>query len=108
MTQESIVAGRIVDADGHGLADLVVNVSRPHVLNGQRRLVSFGDGRTDSKGEYRLGGLLPGDYYVSVSLFEGTDSRVAKYALTYFPGSANVAGAKRVRLAREKWWGSHP
>ncbi len=93
LSRESIVAGRIVDADGHGLANLVVNVSRPHVLNGQRRLVSFGDGRTDSKGEYRVGGLPPGDYYVSASLFEGTDSRMAKYAPTYFPGSADVAGA---------------
>jgi hypothetical protein len=108
LSRESIVAGRVIGGDGRGLADLVVNVSRPHVLNGRRRLVSFGDGRTDSKGEYRIGGLLPGDYYVSVSLFEGTDSRVAKYAPTFFPGSADVASAKRVRLGAGKVVGLPP
>ena len=108
LSRESVVAGRIVGGDGHGLADLVVNVSRPHVLNGQRRLVSFGDGRTDSKGEYRVGGLPPGDYYVSVSLYEGADSRVAKYAPTFFPGSADVASAKRVRLGAGKVVGLPP
>jgi hypothetical protein len=108
LTRESIVAGRVIGGDGQGLAGLVVNVSRPHVLNGKRRLVSFGDGRTDSKGEYRVGGLMPGDYYVSVSLFEGTDSRVAKYAPTFFPGSADVASAKRVRLGAGKVVGLPP
>lgn len=102
LSREAIVSGRIVGVDGLGLAGLVVNVSRPHTLNGRRRLVSFADGRTDSTGDYRVGGLLPGDYYVSVSLFEGTDTRVAKYAPTFFPGSADVTGAKRVRLGAGK------
>jgi hypothetical protein len=108
LSREAIVAGRIVGTDGKGLAGLVVNVSRPHVQNGRRRLVSFAEGRTDSTGDYRVGGLLPGDYYVSVSLFEGTDSRVAKYAPTFFPGSADVAGAKRVRLGAGKVVGLPP
>lgn len=98
LTRESILLGRVTGADGKGLANLVVNVSRPHVLNGQRRLESFGSARSDAQGEYRVGGLLPGDYYVSVSFFEREDSRVAMFAPTYYPGSADIAAATRVRL----------
>ena len=98
LTREAVLVGRVAGPEGRTLANLVVNVSRPHVADGQRRLASFASARSDAKGEYRVGGLLPGDYYVSVSLFETGDSRMATYAPTYYPGSVDIAAATRVRL----------
>jgi protocatechuate 3,4-dioxygenase beta subunit len=98
LNREAVLAGRVTNASGQGLADLVIKVSRPHLVGGQRQLVSFGSARSDAAGDYRVTGLPPGSYYMSVSLFENSDSRAAKYAPTFYPASAEVATAIRIRL----------
>jgi Carboxypeptidase regulatory-like domain len=98
LSREAVLAGRVVGPNGEGLAGLLIRVARPHVVAGRRRLLEFASARSDAAGDYGVRGLLPGDYYVSVSLFEREDSRAAKYAPTFYPRSADVASALPVRL----------
>jgi hypothetical protein len=72
---------------------------------GRRRLVPAGAPvQTDEGGEYRLTNLSPGTYFVMAQLRDtwtvrsnGTTQAMG-YAPTYFPGTANVADARRVSV----------
>ncbi len=101
LTREATVSGRILDEGGMPAAGAAVNVLRPHFSDGQRLLATLGTTRTDSDGRFRVAGLSPGDYYVTA--FEPdpaiTTAIVAAHSPTYFPGSADAAGALRIRVA---------
>src|ERR1051325_6854011 len=61
----SVVAGRISDEDGEPMPGVTVRVMRYQYLQGDRRLMPAGAGQTDDKGQYRVWGLMPGEYYVN-------------------------------------------
>jgi protocatechuate 3,4-dioxygenase beta subunit len=62
-----VIAGRILDEDGEAMPGTTVRVMRYQYLQGDRRLVPVGTSQTDDKGNYRVWGLMPGDYYVSAT-----------------------------------------
>jgi len=101
LTREATISGRISDESGVPAAGAVINVLRPHFSNGQRLLATLGITRTDRDGRFRVAGLGPGDYYVTA--FEPdpavTTAIVSTHSPTYFPGSADAAGARRIRVA---------
>ncbi len=110
----SAISGRILDEFGEPVTGARVQVLRYQFFQGQRRLVPAGfagggSDSTDDRGEYRLFGLAPGDYYVSAVLRAGmgmgfggpggTESADSvAYAPTYFPGTTNTAEAQRIEL----------
>lgn len=100
----SAITGRVVDEFGEPVANARVSPLRFRVMNGQRRLVTFGTGdTTDDLGQFRLHGLAPGDYYVSAqpsgfNLFGASDDRIG-YSQTFYPGVLNAGEATRVPLA---------
>src|SRR5256885_12340692 len=61
----SVIAGRVLDEDGEAMPGVMVRVMRYQYLQGERRLTPAGGGQTDDKGQYRVWGLMPGDYYVN-------------------------------------------
>lgn len=61
----SVIGGRVLDEDGDAMPGVIVRVMRYEYLQGQRRLSPAGNGQTDDKGQYRVWGLMPGDYYVN-------------------------------------------
>jgi hypothetical protein len=61
------IAGRILDEDGEPMPGANVRVMRYQYQQGDRRLVQAGNGQTDDKGQYRVWGLMPGDYYVTAT-----------------------------------------
>src|SRR5438477_11813819 len=61
------IAGRIFDEDGDPIPGASVRVMRYQYQQGDRRLVQAGAGQTDDKGQYRVWGLMPGDYYVTAT-----------------------------------------
>lgn len=101
-----VVAGRIVDEFGEPVAGLDVQVLRYVYREGRRQLAPAGGwGRqTDDRGQYRVYGLPPGEYYVFARAAIGgmfgaqTDTRNG-FGPTYYPGVLNVAEAQRVRVA---------
>src|SRR5262249_62246509 len=61
----SVIGGHVLDEDGEAMPGVMVRVMRYQYLQGERRLVPAGGGQTDDKGQYRVWGLMPGDYYVN-------------------------------------------
>ena len=60
-----VISGRIMDEDGEPVPGATVRVMRYQYLQGDRRLTPAGTGQTDDRGQYRVWGLMPGDYYVN-------------------------------------------
>ena len=61
----SVIGGHVLDEDGDAMPGVMVRVMRYQYLQGERRLTPAGNGQTDDKGQYRVWGLMPGDYYIN-------------------------------------------
>src|SRR3954470_3418316 len=61
----SVIGGRVLDEDGEAMPGVSVRVMRYQYLQGERRLTPAGAGQTDDKGQYRVWGLMPGEYYIN-------------------------------------------
>jgi hypothetical protein len=116
----AVVRGRVTDEDGDPLPNADIAVLRETFASGHRRWEQAGGERTNDLGEYRVAGLPPGNYYVSVSpppdfksLIENasragqadsnnaaaTDKPTAtSYQTTYYPGTADRSQATPIQL----------
>jgi protocatechuate 3,4-dioxygenase beta subunit len=63
----SVITGRILDEDGEPLLGANVRAMRYQYVQGQQRIVPAGVGQTDDRGQYRIYGLMPGNYFVSAT-----------------------------------------
>ena len=61
----SVISGHVLDEDGDAMPGVMVRIMRYQYLQGERRLTPAGAGQTDDKGQYRVWGLMPGEYYVN-------------------------------------------
>lgn len=109
MLTAAIVMGRVLDEDGDPMANIDITVLR-------RKGKSFepnGSAQTDDLGEYRIGGLLAGKYYVAATPLpnfqtiamlgksaEGHDPVAphTSYLRTFYPGVLDRAQAATVEL----------
>jgi sarcosine oxidase gamma subunit len=110
-----VITGRLVDEDGEPLAQAIVTVLRQRYVRGERQLTPAGVNQSDDRGQFRVFGLPPGEYYVSAAA--GGIERVVRqvaglagggmqeadestgYAPTYYPGVVAAADAARLKLA---------
>jgi protocatechuate 3,4-dioxygenase beta subunit len=60
----SVMSGHVFDETGEAAPGIMVRVLRYQYIQGDRRLVTAGTSQTDDRGQYRVWGLMPGDYYV--------------------------------------------
>lgn len=115
----AIITGRISDEDGEPLENAEVTVLRRTFSPGHSRLQQVAAERTNDLGEYRIPGLAPGNYYLSVtpppdfkSLLESDSSSASaknastgnavkpstSYQTTYYPGTSDSSQAEPVQL----------
>jgi protocatechuate 3,4-dioxygenase beta subunit len=115
----SVIVGQVVDEYGDPVTGANVQAQRYRFVNGQRRLTAAGgDPSTDDRGQFRIFGLLPGQYYVSAAPPGGalaavaalaagggfgdlapiTFSSASGYTRTYYPDSPSPATAQPVSL----------
>lgn len=113
----AVVRGRITDEDGDPLTNAQVSVLRQKYVSGRAHWDQVGSERSNDLGEYRIAGLPPGTYYVSVnpppdfkSLIDAsghTDSPnqtdgaakpAMSYQPTYYPGTADRGQAQPIQL----------
>jgi hypothetical protein len=106
LTRGGVLAGRVVDEDGQPLALAIITAHRQQYVRGEKQLTPIGTDRSDDRGEYRIFGLPPGEYFVSATI-GGIDRLVQQvevqpestgYAATYYPGVVGPADAGRVQL----------
>ena len=97
-----VITGRISDPDGTPVINEQVAVSR---TDAQERAVWVFNGprnRTDDRGVYRIYGLAPGDYTVSVgqdapnALTSAIYRFGSQYLKTYYPGTTKVSDARTI------------
>lgn len=116
LSRGGVVTGQVLDEFGDPFVGAQIRAMRYRYNNGQRQLMpwsTFGGGFrevfTDDLGAFRLYGLDPGDYYIMAQggrefmPFGGSASVGDGPAQTYYPGTSNVADARRVtvRAGRE-------
>lgn len=109
----AVILGRVLDEDGDPMPNAQVTASQRRYSSGHLRLEPAGAAQTDDLGEYRIGGLPAGKYYVSANppvnfqsvvpeqkKPEEQGSRAAEmsYVSTYYPGTSDRAQAGTVEL----------
>lgn len=103
LPRAGIVSGRVVDETGEPVAGVTVWTMRLEYFRGRRRYVPASSGtRTDDTGQYRILNVVPGEYVVMAWLREtwkaGPERQTFGYAPTFFPGTATVTDATRVKV----------
>ncbi|PYT28510.1 MAG: hypothetical protein DMG57_14575 [Acidobacteria bacterium] len=108
---QSVITGRVLDQDGDPVAYAGVQLQNYQYERGQRRLTETAGETTNDQGEFRLFGLAPGRYYLSVSWNQmmGMSSTLEQaasadaagaisYTRTYYPAATNASGAQPIDL----------
>jgi protocatechuate 3,4-dioxygenase beta subunit len=111
MLPAAVVTGRVVDEDGDPMPNVEVSVLHYGYSSGHRELEQERSERTNDVGEFRIGGLLSGRYFISASPAPDFSSappaqqsteNVAKpdmgYVTTYYPGTNDRSQATPLDL----------
>jgi protocatechuate 3,4-dioxygenase beta subunit len=102
LTPHVWIAGRLRDTDGTPLTNGLVEASRAVFANGTRTLIPVADAVTDDRGQFRIVGLTPGQYYISardpVFVGVGDATGLLTYPETFFPGVLSPDEATRLTL----------
>ncbi len=97
----SVIEGRVVDEQGEPMANAAVQALQVQYTAGRRALSAVGFTRTtNDRGEYRLYGLMPGQYIVSASIGQVSTGDVPGYARSYYPGTTDTAAAQYVTVTQ--------
>ena len=99
------ISGRVLDPDGDPLAGAEVQVREWTTAQGRRLLRPINSTRTDDLGDYRMWGLNPGRYIVTVSpqpLPAPAGVHAVEYTTRHYPGLDRAADAPPLDLD----WGS--
>jgi protocatechuate 3,4-dioxygenase beta subunit len=113
MLPAAIITGRVVDEDGDPMPDVMITVLRRKWPGNRMKFEASGSAQTNDLGEFRVGGLFPGKYYVSamplpnfqslLPLPKNTDDRTApqpdlSYVTTFYPNGVDRAQASPIEV----------
>jgi protocatechuate 3,4-dioxygenase beta subunit len=113
MLPSAIVTGRVVDEEGDPMPDVEIAVLRHKRAGGRTKFEPSGSAQTNDLGEFRIGGLFPGKYYVSATPLptfqsllpapKGADGPAApppdlSYVPTFYPNTIDRAQATPIEL----------
>jgi hypothetical protein len=115
LSRGGVITGRVLDEDGEPLSRAMVTVLRQQYVRGEKQMTPAGTDQSDDRGQFRIFGLPPGDYFVSAAA-GGVEQALRQlaasgrggleqvpessgYAPTYYPGVIAAGDATRVKLA---------
>jgi protocatechuate 3,4-dioxygenase beta subunit len=108
LERAGVISGRVTDETGEPVANASIYSLQPQFFRGRRKFVPVATGfpghaTTDDTGLYRLTSVPPGDYVIVANFREtwisdDKDKQTLGYAPSYFPGTASVADAQRVKV----------
>ena len=95
-TRASVIRGRVVDGEGHGIPDVALGfiLGVTDATGSRRLMMEVSTARTDSHGDYERDMLGPGDYYVKATV----DREGAASVTVYHPATPNKNAAAPVVL----------
>jgi protocatechuate 3,4-dioxygenase beta subunit len=106
----AVITGRVVDEDGEPMPNVEVSLLAYSYTSCHRRLDTQRSERTNDLGEYRIGGLFSGRYFVAASPAPDYTSTIVKeepeltgkpqtsYVTTYYPGVTDRGQAAPIEL----------
>jgi protocatechuate 3,4-dioxygenase beta subunit len=103
----AVITGRVLDEFGEPIADVQVSALRNQFTPSGQRPVNAGRfATTNDIGEFRLFGIPPGQYFLSASYRQmmtvgpmaTVQGDTSGYAVTYYPGTANLADAQKLTI----------
>ncbi len=108
LDRAGVISGRVTDETGEAVANASIYSLQSQFYRGRRQFVPVatappGHATTDDAGFYRLTPVPPGDYVI-VATFRETwvsddkDKQTLGYAPSYFPGTASVTDAQRIKV----------
>ena len=71
LTPHATISGKVLDDDGDPVANASVSAMRSDFMNGKRQMMPVGQANSDEGGDYKIGGLAPGRYYLVASKQRG-------------------------------------
>jgi len=106
---QGAVSGKVVDEDGDPVASAMVTASTYSFAEGHRKLQLTDNGTTNDRGEFRLGKLPAGRYYLNAEIINidamgsvppppKDDAPETGYVATYFPATTDVQQAEAVEV----------
>jgi protocatechuate 3,4-dioxygenase beta subunit len=109
LPRAAVISGRVLDEDNEPVAGVRVAAMATRYIQGGQRLAPVGADQTDDRGEYRIYGLAPGEYYVSANQNRSRAVRLdpppseqeeeETYVETYFPGTTQMEQAVALKVA---------
>ncbi len=100
------IEGRVLDGDGEPVAHAMVRAVSWTSAAGTRRLAGRSGASTNDLGQFRLFGLPAGEYFVSAQaqpqsmrLRDEAAPPAPGFVPTYFPGTADIAGATPIKVS---------
>jgi hypothetical protein len=96
MTPQAVIAGKVLDENGWPVAKASVTAAQYGTYDGVRQWQPVRGVSTDDRGEYRIGKLPPGRYYIYVRPLSGVPW--SDYQPAWYPSGFNVAAAHPIDL----------
>ena len=97
MLRASSISGRILDSQGQPVSRASVSAYQLRYPDGRQTWNAPVSRITNDRGEFRLFGLAPGEYFIGATP-RSREALTASATETYFPGSTNPSQAKPFRI----------
>jgi hypothetical protein len=110
MVPHATLSGRVLDEDGEPYPSAMVSAMMYNYAMGHRRLAPVDVAQTNNKGEFSLGKIPPGHYYLCADVMRmafgakaapppADGSPETAYVGTYLPNTLDLAQAQRIDVA---------
>jgi hypothetical protein len=98
ITPQAVIAGKVVNENGAPVPAARVTAALYRRVGGDRKLRGVEHAVTNDLGEYRLGNLPAGKYYVQAAAGITPLFRDARFALVYYPSAVDPRGASTIEV----------
>jgi protocatechuate 3,4-dioxygenase beta subunit len=102
LTLPGVISGRVTNERDEPMAGVLVQTMKSSYREGQRNFSDTRTGFTDEKGEFRIAGLTPGQYYIKATNPRNWGKGHAPaqvYVPTFYPGVADPSQIQPVALS---------
>jgi hypothetical protein len=106
LTPQAVITGRLVNEDGDPWTHASVNMFRSKWSHGHRTIQSFSGEEVNDQGEFRIGQVPPGKYYLAAEPDSGWEMRnrpsgkdVTTRQPTWYSNSLDLEGATPIIVA---------
>jgi uncharacterized protein (DUF2141 family) len=98
LARAGVVSGRVLDEFGEPMPNVMVQILRPRLINGEPMFQPTNSVQSDDLGQFRLHGLPPGEYVLAANPRPGSSAEAidgSAYTQTYFPHTLSATDAQR-------------